>query len=223
MEALNIDVRVRRGGQLLYTATTWAGYIGLLTAQRPGHYAVAVNFREQGEGTECRQELPLPVGLAVRLAMERSRSYNDFVEFVASVPSMAPFYCLVVSASGEAVQVTRNAPCGEVGRRELEEEGAYIVQANMDYWDTDPANDTQQSLVRCQLAETMLQAAAKKGVIEESDLWMVLWKDPIFERGVTLYSSVMNPARGTFHSLSEPPEDDPGPQRAAGKRRKSRK
>ena len=26
-EALNIDVRVRRGGQLLYTATTWAGHL----------------------------------------------------------------------------------------------------------------------------------------------------------------------------------------------------
>ena len=30
-----------------------------------------------------------------RLALEQSRHYGDFVNFVAAVPSMAPFYCLV--------------------------------------------------------------------------------------------------------------------------------
>ena len=93
----------------------------------------------------------------------------------------------------------------------------------MDHWDSDPANDTQQSLVRCQLAESMLQAAEKqRGCPEESDLWAILWKYPIFEKGITLYSSVMNPAQGTFQSLSDPPEVE-ATARAGGKRKKSRK
>ena len=79
-EALNIDVRVVRGRQLLYTATTWAGYIGILTAQRPGAYAAAVNFREPGGERAAVAENALPVGLALRLALERNESYGDFVE-----------------------------------------------------------------------------------------------------------------------------------------------
>eukprot|EP00929_Paragymnodinium_shiwhaense_P091352 TRINITY_DN51338_c0_g1_i2.p1 TRINITY_DN51338_c0_g1~~TRINITY_DN51338_c0_g1_i2.p1 ORF type:complete len:251 (-),score=24.84 TRINITY_DN51338_c0_g1_i2:381-1133(-) len=46
LKALNIDVHVMSGGKLLYTATTWAGYTGILTAQRPERYAMAINFRE---------------------------------------------------------------------------------------------------------------------------------------------------------------------------------
>ena len=93
----------------------------------------------------------------------------------------------------------------------------------MDHWDSDPANDTQQSLVRCQLAESMLQAAEKqRGFPEEPDLWAILWKYPVFEKGITLYSSVMNPAQGTFQSLSDPPEVEAA-ARAGGKRKKSRK
>lgn len=79
-EALNIDVRVVRGRQLLYTATTWAGYIGILTAQRPGAYAAAVNFREPGGERAAVAENALPVGLALRLALERNEGYGDFVE-----------------------------------------------------------------------------------------------------------------------------------------------
>ena len=82
LEALNIDLRVFRGRRLLYTATTWAGYIGVLTAQRPGSYAAAVNFREANgdAGSTGGTTEALPVGLAVRLALERNETYGDFVE-----------------------------------------------------------------------------------------------------------------------------------------------
>ena len=84
------------------------------------------------------------------------------------------------------------------------EEAPDLIQANMDHWDSDPANDTQQFLVRCQLAESILQAAEKqRRCPEESDLWAILWKYPIFEKGITLYSSVINPAQGTFQSASQ--------------------
>ena len=63
---------------LLYTATTWAGYIGILTAQRPGAYAAAVNFREPGGERAAVAENALPVGLALRLALERNEGYGDF-------------------------------------------------------------------------------------------------------------------------------------------------
>lgn len=206
LKALNIDVRVFRGRQLLYTATTWAGYIGILTAQRPGAYAAAVNFREPSGERAAVAENALPVGLALRLALERNEGYGDFVEDIASIPSMAPFYCMVVS-TGAAVQITRDAPLGELRRRELAEDHLFMVQANMDHWDDDAANDSQQSLERCKLVEVMLQVPMTRGYVEESELWSVLWKHPIYEKGITLYSTVMNPSQGTFKSLSNPPDE----------------
>ena len=79
VEALNIDVRVFRGRQLLYVATTWAGYIGILTAQRPERYAAAVNFREPSETSEVKVDA-LPVGLALRSVLERNENYADFLK-----------------------------------------------------------------------------------------------------------------------------------------------
>lgn len=109
-----------RAGRLLYSATTWAGYIGILTAQREGpeRYGAAVNFRSP-DGTAAVGG-GLPVGLAVRQALERNESFQAFVEDVAQVPTMAPFYCLAVSGA-RAVQLTRGCQ-EELRRRELREE-----------------------------------------------------------------------------------------------------
>ena len=55
-----------------------------MTAQRPGSYAAAVNFREAnsdaGSTGSTGTTEALPVGLAVRLALERNETYGDFVE-----------------------------------------------------------------------------------------------------------------------------------------------
>eukprot|EP00434_Breviolum_minutum_P028603 symbB.v1.2.025307.t1/scaffold2450.1/size78879/3 len=222
LKALNIDLRVFRGRRLLYTATTWAGYIGVLTAQRPGSYAAAVNFREANSdagSTATGTTEALPVGLAVRLALERNETYGDFVEDIASIPSMAPFYCMVVSTTS-ATQITRDSPLGELQRQELAEDQLYLVQANMDHWDEDVANDSQQSLERCKLVEVMLQVSMTRGYVDESELWSILWKHPIYEKGITLYSTIMNPSQSTFKSLSDPPESLEDPKRG---RKKSRK
>jgi hypothetical protein len=69
-----------RARQLLYPATTGAGDLGILTAPRPGAAAAAVNFREPGGERAAVAENALPVGLALRLALERNEGYGDFVE-----------------------------------------------------------------------------------------------------------------------------------------------
>lgn len=40
-----------------------------------------------------------------------------------------------------------------------------MVQANMDHWDDDAANDSQQSLERCKLVEAMLQVPMTRGYV----------------------------------------------------------
>lgn len=216
LKQLNIDVRVHRGGQLLYVATTWAGYIGILTAQRPGQYAAAVNFRERcsDEPAGC-DGLVLPVGLAMRLAFEECASYTEFVERISGVPSMAPFYCLVASATGDGAQITRSE-ASELARRQLGGDVSHLLQANMDHWDSDPAHDTQESLERLRVAQRALEPALSRGHATESELWDMLWRYPIYEEGITLYCTVMDPAAGAFRSLPGPPPDSARGARVGG-------
>merc|ERR1712031_85657 len=110
-------------------------------------------------------------------------------------------------------QITR-CEGGELWRRHLGEENAHLVQANMDYWDHDLAHDTQESLTRCKVAVEMLRPSLERGYATESELWSLLWQHPIYERGFTLYCTVMHPATGSFRSLSDPP-GEPGPRAGA--------
>ena len=51
LRPLTVRLRFYRGDKLLYEAVSWAGYLGILTAVKPGKYAVAVNFRQEAKET----------------------------------------------------------------------------------------------------------------------------------------------------------------------------
>lgn len=45
LKPLTIEVDFVKGGRSQYVATTWVGYVGVLTGMRPFGYSVSVNFR----------------------------------------------------------------------------------------------------------------------------------------------------------------------------------
>ena len=51
-EPLTIEVDFIRGGNVVSKATTWAGYIGVLTGVRPEGFSVSVNYRRSEEMAE---------------------------------------------------------------------------------------------------------------------------------------------------------------------------
>ena len=52
---------------------------------------------------------------------------------IASIPSMAPFYCMVVSNTS-ATQITRDSPLGELQRQELAEDQLYLGFWDVGMW-----------------------------------------------------------------------------------------
>ena len=49
LKDFTIEVEFQSQGKTVYQATTWAGYIGILTGMRPKCFSVSINFRELGE------------------------------------------------------------------------------------------------------------------------------------------------------------------------------
>eukprot|EP00466_Bigelowiella_natans_P010669 jgi/Bigna1/134504/aug1.25_g9212 len=48
LQHLTINLSFVRNGKTLYNATTWAGYVGMLTGASPhGKFALAINFRQE--------------------------------------------------------------------------------------------------------------------------------------------------------------------------------
>jgi N-acylethanolamine-hydrolysing acid amidase len=49
---LTIEVDFQSKGQTVFTATTYAGYVGVLTGMRPGAFSISLDQRESGSPIE---------------------------------------------------------------------------------------------------------------------------------------------------------------------------
>ena len=52
LKELTIQVDFQRDGSTVFTGTTWAGYIGVLTGMRPLAFSASINYRRTREGSE---------------------------------------------------------------------------------------------------------------------------------------------------------------------------
>lgn len=115
LRAMTIEVEFRRGGETVHVASTWAGYLGVLTGLRPNGFSVSVNWRRSAVGLlENFHHLGSGVwaaGCLVRHVLEADAAfprYADAVRALASFPLAAPAY-IVVAGTGpsEGVVLTR--------------------------------------------------------------------------------------------------------------------
>lgn len=107
-----INVDYMKNNKLIFTCTTFPGFIGLLTAQKHKEYAVCVNFRIEVDEDENESEsdsFRWPIGLLVRHSLESCSSYSSAVTLLSSAPLLAPCYFIVIGAApSEGVQITRS-------------------------------------------------------------------------------------------------------------------
>ena len=115
LRAMTIEVEFRRGGEVVYVASTWAGYLGVLTGLRPNGFSVSVNWRKSAVGLlENFHHLGSGVwaaGCLVRHVLEADAAfpqYADAVRALASFPLASPAYVIVAGTTlSEGVVLTR--------------------------------------------------------------------------------------------------------------------
>lgn len=88
LSEMTIEVDFMKGGKKIFSATTWAGFLGILTANRIGGYSVSVNFRSTSEGSLWKNfkraiKNSWPVGFLVREILETTSTYQAAVEHLA--------------------------------------------------------------------------------------------------------------------------------------------
>mmetsp|Transcript_34153 Transcript_34153/g.78904 ORF Transcript_34153/g.78904 Transcript_34153/m.78904 type:complete len:574 (+) Transcript_34153:132-1853(+) len=160
LSALTIEVDFVRGGTTLFSATTWAGYVGVLTGVRGGGYSVSVNYRrtEAGSNDMARgiaTNFALrglvgrhwPVSFLVRTVLEEDGDFNTALSSLVLSELMAPTYLVIAGAApGEGAVVTRDREGGwenndvrllpamtpPGGGDGSEERPPWLIQANMD-------------------------------------------------------------------------------------------
>lgn len=202
-----IEVEFYKGGQLLYQATTWAGYVGILTAVRPKAYSLSINFRCCNSGnliTNLNSAVRggWPVAFLVRHVLETSASFDDTVALMKSEQLVAPTYVTIAgSKPGEGTLITRDR-CVMEHQLFLQDNNDIIVQTNADYWDENPAEDILESVARRSVAHTGLNILKRIDNNTLDSLWGIMRKEPI-RNPVTIYTSLMCAADNVMESWIE--------------------
>jgi len=123
LSPLTVEAQFIRDGRPLYTATTWAGYVGILTGMRHGHgsfspFSISVNFRGKqaskpdGDGWLSKISALVGgrlVGQLVRQVLEQGpEEFASVARLLEETPLLAPCYITLAGCNvHEAVVITR--------------------------------------------------------------------------------------------------------------------
>jgi hypothetical protein len=209
LKDLTIDVEFRKNNEPLFYATTWPGYVGVLTGMRPGKFSVSVNFRVTGGSFLTNAIAALgaawPTGFLVRSVLAEDRGFDVALASLSGSPLIAPTYFTVCGAKPREAalltrdrrgEATRPSPGGtDLPSRWTMERHGPVIQTNADYWSTDPNDDILWSFDRIDTVRSELQRLV--GRVTEVDLWRIMSIEPVLNE-LTVYGTIMCPATGLY-------------------------
>lgn len=133
LKPLTIEVEFKNHDQSLFVATTWPGYVGILTGMRWDSYGVSINYRRTNEGMFRNLMNGLfscwPISFLVRHVLTNYSTYEEAKNAFRNSYLMAPVY-IILSGKTSGRVFTRDRTRSI---RELKLEN-YLVQTNIDHW-----------------------------------------------------------------------------------------
>ena len=197
LENITITVHFQKGGKTVYTGTTFTGYVGLVTGQKPYKYTISLDERNQGTLEMNLAEMLLSRGMKGAVAFHVREvlnsddlTFSEAVEHMAGKLLTAPVYVIMGGAnSGEGVVITRNR-LDALDRHWLNATAGtwYVLETNYDRWTTPPPDDDRRDP-----AIRAMNDMTRAGVTV-MDLFNVLSTPPVFNHKTT-YTVVMAAAQ----------------------------
>jgi len=191
LKDLTIQIEVFRENRCVYKASTWAGYIGIITACS-NRLAVAVNQRmTPDDAHEDADDIGLPVGFLLRTVMDDDIGFSDLVALLSNCILMCGCFIIIVG-----VHLTEGCILSK-GIRSVDfplwlGKNGYLVQANLEHWIRKKKLDLSDSLSRCSLASRHMEANRK--CLTYKKMREILLKKPIWDFRQTIYISLLDPS-----------------------------
>ena len=190
---MTIVVDFQQNGKTIYTGTTFAGYVGLMSAQKPNGFTVSLDERDQGEWWMNIIEALLAGthGIASFLMRDTVADPNaDFekaIEALAYKPIIAPCYFIVGGVGPKkGVVITRNRVAAlDIWRLDAFDGRWFLVETNYDHWLPPPASDDRRNPAIKAMNET------GRAHITGTTLFSVLSTPPVLNDR-TIYTTIMS-------------------------------
>ncbi len=201
IENMTVTLDFQRNGKASYTGTTFAGFVGLLTGQKPYKYTISMDERDQGRLwmnviQALSDGLHAVVSFHIRDTLDREdMSYDEALVFLADKPLIAPCYIIVGGAKpGEGAVITRDRiALVDLQKIDTSKGTWFVLETNYDHWTTPPPDDDRRDP-----AIRSMNAMTRAGLSGQG-LYNVLSTPPVLNKK-TAYTAVMSAAHPDFYT-----------------------
>lgn len=187
-------------GTKVFSATTFAGSVGVLTGVSPQGVSMSVDERDADTGFVFENLLELllvkdsrPVTFLVRDILEAGGAYETSFLKATLTPVLAPVYLILAGTTGQGAIITRNR-LDTQNVWSLGPDNWFVLVSNYDPWLPDPKRDPRRTVAENELKRLgQAQGSTPQGLLSALTLHPVL-------REITIYTSILDPSTGRMTS-----------------------
>ncbi|KAL5005343.1 hypothetical protein ScPMuIL_018799 [Solemya velum] len=201
LRPLIVNVNYTRSGKVIFKAVHFAGYVGVLTAIKPGLFTLSMNERFGVDGGYIGvlewimgDHSATWMGFLTRQTMENALSYNEARNMLVNTKMLAPAYFILGgNKTGEACVITRNR-LDTRDTWEIQDAGKwYILETNYDHWKAPLVIDDRRGPANKCMKEMTQQNVSFKGIFN------VLSSKPVLNK-LTTYTALMSVKSGDLET-----------------------
>lgn len=138
LKDLTIEVDFTKDGKKIFSATTWAGYVGVMTGIKPDICTIALNYRRTGESILTNYNKSIngswPVGFLIRHLFETENNCDKIKGSLINSSLISPCYLTIGGAkSGDGIILCRTRDKTDKMQIIGSNDHDFIVQTNIDH------------------------------------------------------------------------------------------
>ncbi|XP_036022520.1 acid ceramidase [Onychomys torridus] len=202
LKPLSVNLDFQRNNKTVFKATSFVGYVGMLTGFKPGLFSLTLNERFSLNGGFLgilewmlgKRDAEW-VGFITRSVLENSTSYEEAKNTLTKTKIMAPAYFILGgNQSGEGCVITRERK-GSLDVYELDPQHGrwYVVQTNYDRWKHTLFLDDRRTP-----AKTCLNRTTQKN-LSFATIYDVLSTKPVLNK-LTVFTTLIDVGKGQYES-----------------------
>ncbi|VBB18342.1 hypothetical protein YASMINEVIRUS_805 [Yasminevirus sp. GU-2018] len=203
---LTIKADFVKNDTVLFSATTWAGYVGVMTGVKQNVCTVALNYRRLGDSIFTNFSNSIngawPIGFLIRHLLETESSYSAIKKHLTNSRLISPCYItLSGNRKSRAVIINRSREDSDSVERIGENVGDYIVQTNID---NSKLSENVPNIVYSKQRVGLTKRCMKdyECVSDVRELLQRFNSFPIINE-TTIYTTVMECQGGVMHSYTK--------------------
>ncbi|KAK3605187.1 hypothetical protein CHS0354_012996 [Potamilus streckersoni] len=192
---ITIHVDFNSQGQTVYSAITYAGYIGILSGQKPMAFSITVDERDQGSIFEnillaILDKKAVPMSFLVRDTLANQPDFESAIKHLSTTDTVSSVYFILAGVNpGEGAVITKERlETIDIWRLDPDQGRWFVVETNYDHWTTPPPSDDRRDPAN----KAMTRLGQQN--INKVSLFAVMSVQPVLNNHTT-YTVIMSPAQ----------------------------